>query len=279
MTDTHSGPLQINLRKIIDDRVPPSKRRFIPSWLISRLERLVRQRELNEILAHTYPARGVDFAKAALKDLEISVQVSGMENIPEQGRFIFASNHPLGGLDGIALIAVLGEKYGNEGIRFPVNDLLMNVEPLRDIFLPVNKFGRQGREGAKRLQEVYASDCQVLYFPAGLVSRLGKEGRIADLEWQKTFVSKALEHGRDIIPVFFSGQNSMHFYRTARWRRRLHIGFNFEQVLLPSELVKARGSRFRVSFGAPVTVEEMLASGKKPRQLAEEIRERAYSLK
>lgn len=170
------GPLQINLRRILDTRMPASKRRWIPGWLIRRLERLVRQKELNGILERTYPRRGVEFATAALQDLQISIETEGLENIPADGRFVFASNHPLGGLDGIALISVLGSRFGADGIRFPVNDLLMNVEPLRDVFVPINKFGRQRRAGAQALQQAWESDRQILYFPAGLVSRLGKRG-------------------------------------------------------------------------------------------------------
>lgn len=282
MPKTHGisdGPLQIDLERIIADRVPESRRRWIPRWLVRRLCRLVCQDELNGILRRTYPARGTAFATAALRDLDITIKVVGEENIPASGRFIFASNHPLGGLDGIALISVLGRRYGDAGIRFPVNDLLMNVEPLRGIFLPVNKFGRQGRDAARCLNELYASDRQVLYFPAGLVSRLGEGGRIADLEWQKTFISKAIDNKRDIIPVYFEGLNSRRFYRTARWRRRLKIGFNFEQILLPSELVKAKGSRFTIVFGKPIEWSRLAESGESPRLLAAEVREIVYKLK
>lgn len=273
-----SAPLQINLQKIVDERVPRRVRRYLPRCLVRLMERLVRQRELNGILARTFPKRGVEFATVALQDLDISVEARGLENIPADGRFIFASNHPLGGLDGIALISLLGARYGDEGIRFPVNDLLMNVEPLRGVFIPINKFGAQGREAARGLQQAFASRAQMLYFPAGLVSRLGKGGRIADLQWHKAFVAKALEHDRDIIPVYFSGRNSMLFYRLARWRRRLGIKFNFEQILLPSELVKARGSRYVITFGKPVTCAEMRASGKTPAELASRIKEIVYSL-
>ena len=276
--NTPTGPLQIDLEHILAERVPASRRKWIPKWLVRRLCRLVRQEELNGILRRTFPARGTAFATAALRDLDITVRVRGEENIPAEGRLIFASNHPLGGLDGIALISVLGQRYGDDAIRFPVNDLLMNVEPLRGIFLPVNKFGRQGREAARRLSELYASDKQVLYFPAGLVSRLGKGGRIADLEWQKTFISKALETDRDIVPVYFEGLNSRRFYRAARLRRRLKIGFNFEQILLPSELVKAQGSTFTITFGKPVSCRSLRESGKTPKQLAAEVRELVYNL-
>ncbi|MCM1224810.1 MAG: 1-acyl-sn-glycerol-3-phosphate acyltransferase, partial [Lachnospiraceae bacterium] len=176
MKEEEQGPLQIDLQRIVEERMPKGKRRWIPRWLVRRVEKLVCQDELNGILQRTYPNTGHAFATAALRDLDITVEVRGMENIPETGRFIFASNHPLGGLDGIALISVLGEKYGDDKLRFPVNDMLMNVRPLRGVFIPINKFGRQGREAARKLAETYASDAQIIFFPAGLVSRLHKGG-------------------------------------------------------------------------------------------------------
>lgn len=274
----NDGPLQIDLQAIVRQRVPAAKRRWIPRWLVRRVEKLVRQDELNGILRRTYPHEGTAFATAALHDLGIGVEVRGLENIPETGRFIFASNHPLGGLDGIALISVLGARYGDDRLRFPVNDMLMNVRPLKGVFIPINKFGRQGRQAARQLTETYASDSQVIFFPAGLVSRLHKGREIKDLEWQKTFVAKALEHDRDIVPVHFSGRNSMLFYRMAKWRKRLGIRFNFEQMLLPSELCKARGSKYVITIGKPLDVESLRASGKTPVQLAADIREAVYAL-
>lgn len=276
--DMNDGPLQIDLQEILRRRVPPARRRWIPRWLVRRLERLVRQDELNGILQRTYPNEGTSFASAALKDLNIEVEVRGLENIPQTGRFIFASNHPLGGLDGIALISVLGARYGDDRLRFPVNDMLMNVRPLRGVFIPINKFGRQGREAVRQLAETYASDAQMIFFPAGLVSRLHKGGLIKDLEWQKAFVAKALEYDRDIIPVHFSGRNSMKFYRLAKWRKRLGIKFNFEQILLPSELCKSKGSKYVITIGKPLTAASLRESGKTPRQLAADIRDRVYSL-
>lgn len=274
----NEGPLQIDLQAILRQRVPAAKRRWIPRWAVRRLERLVRQDELNGILRRTYPKEGTEFATAALRDLDIDVEVRGIENIPDAGRFIFASNHPLGGLDGIALISVLGARYGDEGLRFPVNDMLMNVRPLRGVFIPINKFGRQGREAARQLACTYGSEAQIIFFPAGLVSRLHKGGEIKDLEWQKAFVAKALEYDRDIIPVHFSGRNSMKFYRAAKWRKRLGIRFNLEQLLLPSELCKAKGSRYVITIGQPITVASMRHSGKTPKQLAADIRETVYAL-
>lgn len=270
--------LQLDIKGILKARIPEKKRRWIPPFLISAVERLIHQKELNEILRATLPSEGSEFSRRVLDFLDISIEVAGLENLRPGGRYMFASNHPLGGLDGMALITVLGEKYGDDNIRFLVNDLLMNVSPLKKLFLPVNKFGAQGKEYAAIINERINSDCQIFQFPAGLCSRLHDDGSIADLEWQKSFVTKALQSHRDIVPLFFEGRNSKRFYKTARWRKKLGIKFNLEQILLPSELCKARGSRFRIIFGKPLKYEDLISSGKNARQLAAEIRALSYSL-
>lgn len=251
-TSNAAGPLEINLKKILRSRLKGAKARLIPGFLISALERLIHQDELNDVLRTTYPAVGTRFAEGAYRFFDLTLEVEGLENIPAEGRFIFASNHPLGGLDGIGLIKVLGERYGDDGLKFLVNDMLMNVEPLRPVFLPINKYGAQGRQAARAIAEAYASDAQILIFPAGLVSRLHPDGRIRDLEWQKSFVAKAVEYRRDIIPVRFEGLNRMSFYRLARWRKRLGIKVNLEQAKLPAEVCASRGKNFKITFHKPV---------------------------
>lgn len=271
--------LQLDIKEILRNRIPKKKRRLIPPFLITAVEKLIRQKELNEILKATLPSKGSEFARRVLDYLNITLKVEGLENLQEGERYMFASNHPLGGLDGMALITVLGKKYGDENIRFLVNDMLMNVEPLKEIFLPVNKFGRQGRENSIIINEKMASGGQIFQFPAGLCSRLQDNGEICDLEWQKSFVAKAIEYHRDIVPVYFEGKNSKKFYKTARLRKKLGVKFNLEQILLPSELCKAKGSTFRIIFGKPVSSSELAASGKTNKELAEDLRSLSYSLK
>lgn len=270
--------LQLDIKSILKQRIPEKTRRWIPGFLISAVEKLIRQKELNEILRATLPSHGSEFARRVLDYLDISVEVTGLENLQDGKRYMFASNHPLGGLDGMALISVLAQKYGDDNIRFLVNDMLMNVEPLKDVFLPVNKFGKQARGYARIINEKMASDCQIFQFPAGLCSRLQDNGKIEDLEWQKSFVAKAMESGRDIVPVYFGGQNSRKFYRIARWRKKLGIKFNLEQILLPSELCKARCSHFTINIGKPVAVQTLLSSNKTAPQLAAWLRSLSYSL-
>lgn len=281
LTDRNMEKLNIDLHKILRTRAG-GKGRLIPGFIISALERFIHQDELNETLDVTYPAEGTEFAEAVYKHFDLSLEVRGLDNIPESGRFIFASNHPLGGLDGIGLIKVLGKRYGDLGLRFLVNDMLMNVEPLRTVFLPINKYGSQGREAARAIAEAYASDAQILIFPAGLVSRLQPDGSIADLTWQKSFIQKALEYKRDIIPVRFEGLNRRRFYKTAYWRKKLGLKVNIEQAMLPAELCASRGKKFRVTFGKPILWQELaerLASGSTPARLASDLRTLTHNLK
>ena len=270
--------LQLNIKEILKTRIPEKKRRWIPPFLITSIEKLIRQKELNEILRATLPSRGSEFSRRVLKYLNITLDIQGLDNLQDGKRYMFASNHPLGGLDGIALITVLGKKYGDDKIRFLVNDILMNVEPLKELFLPVNKFGRQGRDYARIINEKMESESQIFQFPAGLCSRLQPNGKIADLEWQKSFVAKAIEYKRDIVPVYFEGRNSDKFYKTAHWRKKLGIKFNLEQILLPSELCKARGSHFSIIFGKPVSWQSLKVSGKTTKELASDLRSLSYSL-
>lgn len=272
-------PLEINLHQILRERLPRRIGRLVPGFFVTALEHLICQDELNRMLRVGFPKRGSAFSQKILRHLDISLEVEGMENIEGRRRLMFVSNHPLGGLDGIALIALLGQKYGDDGIRFIVNDMLMNVEPLRDMFLPVNKYGAQGRGRARAINEALASDIHILQFPAGLVSRLQPDGTLSDLQWQKSFVTKAIEYKRDIVPVHFIGENGMRFYRLAKWRKKLGIKVNIEQVFLPSEVCRSRGKRFRIVIGKPVAWEKLASLDSDPVKTAAAIKKMVYALK
>ena len=264
----------IDIDKVLKQRLP-KQYKYLPRWLVRRLERLIHQDELNETLDVIGEKEGVDAADAIMTHLGIDFNVEGEENIPAEGRHLFVSNHPLGGLDGIALIALLGRRYNGE-VRFLVNDLLMAVKPLRKVFLPVNKYGRQSRGTVEEIEREFAGERQMLSFPAGLCSRRLKDGTIGDLPWQKSVVTMAVRHQRDIVPVFFAETNSKRFYRLARWRERLGIKFNYEMILLPGELYKKRGATMRVVFGEPVSWQTLDAGH--PRDEAERLRSLVHSL-
>lgn len=244
-----TGPINIDLGAVLRER---KATRCVPGFVVSWLKRLIRQDELNDMLREVYPARGADFCRLVLQHLGVSVAVSHEDRLlaPEQRRVIYVSNHPLGGLDGMALIDWATRRHGLEP-RFIVNDLLMAVEPLREVFLPINKHGGQSRASIAAIDRAFADDRPVIIFPAGLCSRR-RGGVVADLEWKKMFVQKARQTGRPIIPLHFKGRNSSRFYRLANLRERLGIKLNVEMALLPGEIFKARGKEFEIVCGTPI---------------------------
>lgn len=270
------GPLEINVGEVLRQRIPRYWR-FIPRWLVHWLERTVCQDELNRLLRDNFPRRDADFCRGVLDDLGVTVNFHNLDNLPpkELTRVLFVSNHPLGGLDGMALIDFVRTYYG-VAPRFIVNDLLNAVEPLSDTFIPVNKHGTQSREAIRRLDDAFASDAPLLMFPAGLVSRRGKKGVVADLEWQKMFVAKARQSGRDIIPLHFYGENSSFFYKFAKFRRRIGLKFNIEMIYLPREVFRSKGKTFDVVVGKPIphaSLDDM-----PPARKAQQIRQMVYDL-
>ncbi len=270
------GPLEINVGEVLRQRIPRYWR-FIPRGLVCWLERTVCQDELNRLLRDNFPRRDADFCRGVLDDLGVTVNFHNLDNLPpkEQTRVLFVSNHPLGGLDGMALIDFVRTYYGIAP-RFIVNDLLNAVEPLSDTFIPVNKHGAQSREAILRLDDAFASDAPLLMFPAGLVSRRGKKGVVADLEWQKMFVAKARQYGRDIIPLHFYGENSSFFYKFAKFRRRIGLKFNIEMIYLPREVFRSKGKTFDVVVGKPIphaSLDDM-----PPARKAQQIRQMVYDL-
>lgn len=274
--DEIKAPLEINVEEVIRQRLPRYNR-FIPRCLIRRLERTICQDELNKLLRDNFPKRDAEFCRGVINDLKVSVDFLNIENIPpiEHSRVLFVSNHPLGGLDGIALIDFVERHYGIAP-QFIVNDLLSAIEPLSDTFIPINKHGAQSRKAVEALDNAFASDRPLIMFPAGLVSRCGKKGVIADLQWQKMFVAKAKEYKRDIIPLHFYGENSSFFYKFAKFRQRIGMKFNIEMIYLPREVFRSKGKSFDVVVGTPISYSSL--DDMPPMQKAQQIRQLIYSL-
>ncbi len=239
----------------------PGLLRIIPGFVLSYLKRITHQEDVNGYIWRNRDKTGLPFVEAILREFGVKVEIVDKRTgkipattvIPQTGRYIVASNHPLGGLDGMALMHGLG-KIRND-IVFPVNDLLMNVPGLRPLFIPINKHGRN-TDNARLINDTFASEKMVLYFPAGLVSRkqrINGSYIIRDLEWKSTFIKKAKKYQRDIIPVFVEGRNSEWFYNLAMWRKRLGINANIEMLYLVDEMVKQFNKTITLVVGDPIS--------------------------
>jgi putative hemolysin len=239
---------EINVEKVLYSKNSALKK-VVPKFIVNYLKKIVHQDELNEFLRKWGYLKDSELIEAGLRHFEIKFKVFNSENIPETGRYIFVSNHPLGGLDGLVFIYELSKHFHE--IKFPVNDILTNIKNLSGIFLPVNKHGSLAKEAARMIEEAYSSDCQILNFPAGLCSRK-RRGVIRDLEWQKSFITKSIQHKRDVIPAFFSGRNSNFFYNLANVRKMLGLKANIEMLYLADEMFKQRDKEIRLVFGKPI---------------------------
>lgn len=222
----------------------------MPGFVMRYIKRIMHENDINDVMSRVGHLYGLDFVNASLADLGARVVVKGIENLPATGGCIVASNHPLGGLDGVALMKAVGEVRGD--MKFLVNDVLMKVENFSPLFLPVNKYGSNARQSLKIIDEAFASEEITIVFPSGMVSRKLPEG-VADLPWQKSFISKAVAHKKDVIPTYIDGKNSSFFYNLSNFRTKLGLKANLEMFYLVDELFKQKGQTITIRFGKRIS--------------------------
>lgn len=222
--------------------------KWLPRFAINWLKKKLHEDDINGAMEHLKDDVGLEFNSRGLTKLGATVESVNSEFVPRTGSIVIVSNHPLGGLDGMALIKAVGDIRPD--VHFLVNDVLKNIKNYGDIYVAVNKLGSSSAKYLRVIEEVFRTESALLLFPAGLVSRK-QEGVVRDLEWKKTFVTQAIDHKRMIQPVFIEGKNSNFFYNFAMWRKRLGIKANLEMLFLPDEMFKARKETIKVHFSKP----------------------------
>ena len=263
----------IEIEKVVAEK-NPALAKWMPGFIMRYIKRIIHQDEINEAMRLHGDKEGLPFVWAGLDFLDTTVKTVGLENIPKEGGVILASNHPLGGLDGIAFMKAVGEV--REDQQFLVNDILLNIKNLEPLFIPVNKVGANPRKALQVIEETYARDIAILVFPSGMVSRRLPDG-IGDLTWQKSFIAKAKKYKKDIIPVHIDGKNSSWFYNLSYWRSKLGIKANLEMFYLADEMFKQRGKTITITFGEPVSWQSF-DNSKSLVEWAEHMRSLTYAL-
>jgi len=264
---------KINIKKVFYDK-NPSLARILPNFFFNYLKKIVHQDFINGFNERHGDKIGLDFARAGIKEFNVSSEIIGKENIPKNKKLIIASNHPLGGFDALLLLSNLHEFFPD--IKFLVNDILMNLKNLRPLFIPINKHGGQSKQSVIQIEAAYKSDTQIITFPSGYVSRRIK-GKIQDPPWKKNFIIKAIQHKRDILPVFVSGRNSNFFYNLSTIRKFLGIKLNLEMLYLVNELQKHRNKHIKIYIGKPISY-KLFNKTKKPIEWAKHIQDIVYEL-
>lgn len=268
-----SNQKKVDIVKVIEEKSPRFFK-LIPKFLLRKIKSLLHESDINNILKNLQGKEKLDFISGGLKELQVMSSNYGLEKIPRKKGIVIVANHPLGGLDGLALINEIG-KYRKD-IKFLVNDILSEIEPFKPYFIPINKHGLNSRENILRLEELFASDKCIVIFPSGLVSRK-KRGIIQDLEWRKTFVTKAKKYNKPIYPVYISGQNSNRFYKIAKWRSFFAIKINLEMFFLVDEMFKQKGNTIKITMGRLIEP-KFLDSKKNDSEWAQVIKNYVYNI-
>lgn len=267
----------IDIDKILAGKMG-KRARLVPRFLVGWLKRLVHEDQVNQFLDDTRHLEGVEWLEACVKYLDMTLEIEGIENLPDKndGRlYTFVSNHPLGGQDGVALGVIIGRHYDGN-FRYLVNDLLLNLPGLKPLCIGINKTGRQSRNFPAMVEAGFQSDKHMLMFPAGLNSRKRPDGSIHDLPWKKTFITKSVECQRDVVPIFFGGRNSERFYRIAKFSDK-HLPFNLAMLFLVDEMYRNVGKTFRVVIGKPIPWQTFDKS-KTPMEWANFVEDKVYEL-
>jgi len=267
--------MQINIAQILKEKAPQVR---VPKLVVKYLERILHQDGLNRLFAEGEGLKNLDFIEHVFRFFSLSYTLKGEENFPPNDgkKYIFVSNHPLGGLDGVILGYIVGKQY-NGKVKMLANSILMYIKPMSEMFVSVNKFGNLSRDELKSIVELYSSDNQILTFPSGAVSRKHK-GLIHDLEWKKSFITAAIRDKRDVVPIYFDGKNSNFFYNLSNFRKFIGIKLNIEQFYFSDELFKQQGSHFTITIGNTIPY-TTFDKTKTPSEWAEWVKGEVYKLR
>lgn len=264
----------IDIEKVFKSK-NPKLYKWLPGFILRFIKRLLHEDDINSFLARQKNSNAFEFSEGVIEEMGAKVESYGLENIPKNGRVVIVANHPLGGLDGMSLVPEIAKV--RKDICFIVNDILLNLKNLEEIFVGVNKHGKNASSSLQQLDTIFSSEKAVFLFPAGLVSRK-IDGKIQDLEWKKTFVTRARKYGSPIVPVYISGQNTPFFYNLSNWRKKLGIKANIEMILLPDQMYRQKGQTIKFIVGKPIMPEE-LALHPNDKKATQYIREKLYDLK
>lgn len=269
-----SEPLKLDVEGVVREKTGGKA----PRLLVWFLKKILHEDIFNKFFREHPDLKNFEFAREVTYGLlGATVSIEGTENIPKTSDpLFFVSNHPLGGLDGMIIALMLGE-HRNYNVRVIVNEFLMAIKPLQGIFIPVHVGGKQSREQVEGLNKLYESNYDIMTFPSGKCSRR-IDGKIQDPMWRKSFVQKAVEYKRDVVPIYFEGQNSKFFYNLAYWRTKLGIKQNIEMLFLADEMFKSYGKHFVVHVGKPIPYTTFDNSRTAP-EWAEYVRKQIYQIK
>ncbi len=221
----------------------------MPRFVVKWIEKIILQEKMNQILTKYSDYKGLEIITKIIEELNLTIEIDGKENLPENGRCFFLSNHPFGLVDGLVLTKIVGDKF--HVLKSIGNEAFMYVPHLRPFIAAVNVFGKNSKEYITALENTYNSDVPITHFPSGEVSRI-YGGKIQDCQWHKSFITKAISYNRDIVPFYIYGRNSCFFYLISSVRRLLGIKTDIEFFMLPREMFRKKNKTIKVKIGKTI---------------------------
>ena len=236
----------------VEEVLGPKLLKKLPRFAVNFFKRRIHQDEINDCIMKAEHYCGAGFFDEALKYVDITYKVRGIENLDMEKKYVFACNHPLGGPEALIIGSLFRQIYG-DGFKVPSNQLLMNMKPLKEFFVPVNVISsKQSRNLGLKIAEMFSSDMQVLVFPAGLCARKIK-GKVTEMPWKKMFITQSRKYQKDIVPLHISGFNSKRFFFLSWLSRILKLKFNLGMFFLVDELFNKKGQEFVITIGKPIS--------------------------
>ena len=268
-----SVPKVIDVELALQEKIPDIYKK-IPGVLIRLMEKVIRQADMNRMIHESSHLNGIPPVDWVLDQFGVNIVVKGKKLIPKKGRYIYPANHPIGGLDGLAIVSV-GAKI-HPLIKFVANALLRVIKGFDSISLYIARFGQINRRNAILINKTLASEAQLLVQPAGTVSKRNPV-KIRDLAWNKFFIHKAIQYKRDVIPIHVQARNSRLFYNIASFRKIFRIKSNLEMFLLPREMFNKSGKTITITFGIPIAY-KTFDDSRTHLEWAQKVREYVYVL-
>jgi putative hemolysin len=264
----------IDVEKMIHQKYPKLKKNKIIQKAIDKFaDSVVHQKQINDFLHDNDHLGSFEFIENALEKLDFSYSLSNkdLQNIPASGRVIIIANHPLGGLDALALIKAISTI--RKDLKIVANDFLNAIKPLEPIIIDINNFkNRQSKESINKIYDALNADEALIIFPAGEVSRATPKG-VRDGEWHKSFLNFASRTSSPILPVYIGGKNSKTFYSVSALNKKLST------LLLSNEMFKQKGKEIELIIGELIPSSNTLPLSLKKDKVVELYKKHLYGLK
>lgn len=264
----------IQVEQILHTKYPAlaANHEFITRPTLAMLRQLLRERELNGFLLQHHDLEGSEFLAKLLEycNLSYSVVESEKDNIPAEGRVVIVANHPLGGLDGVALLSLV--RGVRPDVRIVANDVLMQFGPLQHMLLPIDNMGKGcTRASIAAIDAALARDEAVIVFPSGEVSRPGPSG-IKDRPWRGGFLRFAERAEAPVLPIHIGGRNSALFYGLSMLYKPLST------ILLVREMFRRQQKTLHMRIGELIPWQEIAALDLSRDEKIKRINRQVYSV-